>query len=64
MNIYIWASLILFMNLLKYYEPFDQLYFYWKTFKALVKYSCPTLINNFTYSYKGVEYCEKSLIKL
>jgi dTDP-4-amino-4,6-dideoxygalactose transaminase len=51
-------------ELINHYEPFDQLYMYWKTFKSLVKYSTPTLIENFTYSNSSVEYIGKCLIKL
>jgi hypothetical protein len=53
-------------ELINYYEPFDQLYFYWKTFKSksVVKNSTSTLIDNFTYSMPTTEYCGKCLIKL
>ena len=52
-------------ELINYYEPFDQLYFYWRTFKSVVKYSTSTLIDNFTYSVIPTsEYCGKCLIKL
>jgi len=52
-------------ELINYYEPFDQLYFYWRTFKSVVKYSTSTLIDNFTYSIIPTsEYCGKCLIKL
>jgi hypothetical protein len=51
-------------ELINYYEPFDQLYFYWRTFKSLVKYATSTVIDKFTHSNKELDYCGKCLIKL
>jgi len=50
-------------ELIKFYEPFDSLYIYWKTFCGLKKYSNHSLIGNFMIS-RNLEFIGKCLGKI
>ena len=50
-------------ELIEFYEPFDSLYIYWKTFCGLKKYSNYSLIGNFMLS-KDIEFIGKCLGKI